>query len=89
MRWQPYGPPHVVLDPVMVATSGARLLEPDALDALRTRLLPLASLLTPNIPEAELLLGRTITDATAARARAARTAGRRRARRAAQGRTPG
>jgi hydroxymethylpyrimidine/phosphomethylpyrimidine kinase len=49
-------PPHVVLDPVMVATSGARLLQPDALDALRTRLLPLATLVTPNIPEAELLL---------------------------------
>ncbi len=57
-----YQPPHVVLDPVMVATSGARLLDPDALDALRTRLLPLASVITPNLPEAELLLGRTIAD---------------------------
>src|SRR3546814_10235959 len=38
-----YRPPHVVVDPVMVATSGARLLEADALDALRTRLLPLRS----------------------------------------------
>jgi len=53
-------PPHVVLDPVMVATSGARLLEEDALEALRTRLLPLATVLTPNLPEAELLLGREI-----------------------------
>jgi hydroxymethylpyrimidine/phosphomethylpyrimidine kinase len=53
-------PPHIVLDPVMVATSGARLLEADALDALRTRLIPLASILTPNIPEAELLLGHRI-----------------------------
>ena len=53
-------PRHVVLDPVMVATSGARLLEPDALDALRGRLLPLASVITPNLPEAELLLGRPI-----------------------------
>ncbi|HEX2828170.1 MAG TPA: bifunctional hydroxymethylpyrimidine kinase/phosphomethylpyrimidine kinase [Burkholderiales bacterium] len=52
----------VVLDPVMVATSGARLLEPDALDALRTRLFPLATILTPNIPEAELLLGKPIND---------------------------
>ena len=59
-------PPHVVLDPVMVATSGARLLEADALDALRTRLLPLADVLTPNIPEAELLLGRAIDDGAAA-----------------------
>jgi len=50
-------PAHIVLDPVMVATSGARLLETAALDALRTRLLPLASLVTPNLPEAELLLG--------------------------------
>ena len=59
-------PAHVVLDPVMVATSGARLLPEDALDALRTRLLPLASVVTPNIPEAELMLGRRIqTDADA------------------------
>src|SRR4249919_3786650 len=44
----------VVLDPVMIASSGARLLEPAALKALRERLLPRAALLTPNIPEAEL-----------------------------------
>jgi hydroxymethylpyrimidine/phosphomethylpyrimidine kinase len=55
-------PSHVVLDPVMVATSGARLLEPDALDALRNRLLPLATLITPNLPEAELLLDARIPD---------------------------
>lgn len=61
-------PRHIVLDPVMVATSGARLLEPSALDALRTRLLPLASVITPNLPEAELLLGRPIADRTAMRA---------------------
>lgn len=59
-------PAHVVLDPVMVATSGARLLADDAHEALRTRLLPLSTLLTPNIPEAEMLLGRTIGDADAA-----------------------
>ncbi len=53
-------PPAIVLDPVMVATSGATLLASGALDALRTRLLPLATLLTPNIPEAEWLLGRVI-----------------------------
>ncbi len=53
-------PAHVVLDPVMVATSGAKLLQDDALQALRTRLLPLASIVTPNIPEAELLLGHPI-----------------------------
>ena len=59
-------PRHVVLDPVMVATSGAKLLRDDALDALRTRLLPLASILTPNIPEAELLAGMRIDDAASA-----------------------
>ena len=61
-------PPRLVVDPVMVATSGARLLEEDALDAMRTRLLPMADLLTPNIPEAELLLGRRIPDAAGAEA---------------------
>ncbi len=65
-RWRP---PHVVLDPVMVATSGAKLLADDALDALRTRLLPLATLVTPNMPEAGLLLGLAIDSAdTAGRA---------------------
>ena len=61
-------PAFVVFDPVMVATSGARLLEADALDALRTRLFPLATIVTPNIPEAELLLGRRIADDAAAEA---------------------
>jgi hydroxymethylpyrimidine/phosphomethylpyrimidine kinase len=55
-----------------VATSGAKLLADDALDALRTRLLPLATLVTPNMPEAGLLLGLAISDAdTAERAIAA------------------
>ncbi|MEO3936956.1 bifunctional hydroxymethylpyrimidine kinase/phosphomethylpyrimidine kinase [Dermatophilaceae bacterium Soc4.6] len=49
-------PAHVVLDPVMVATSGDRLIDDDAVDALR-RLLPLASLITPNLPESAALLG--------------------------------
>ena len=57
-----YRPSFVVLDPVMVATSGAKLLADDALDALRLRLLPLASVITPNLPEAELLLGHPIPD---------------------------
>jgi len=56
-------PTHIVLDPVMVATSGAKLLQDDALHALRTRLLPLASIITPNIPEAELLTGHAIANA--------------------------
>ena len=45
----------VVLDPVMVAESGARLLDPDAEDALRTRLLPRVTVVTPNLPEARAL----------------------------------
>jgi len=54
-------PRQVVLDPVMIASSGARLLDADALDALRTRLLPMATVITPNIPEAELLLEAAIS----------------------------
>jgi hydroxymethylpyrimidine/phosphomethylpyrimidine kinase len=54
-------PDFVVLDPVMVASSGACLLEPAALWALQARLIPMASVLTPNIPEAELLLDHPIS----------------------------
>ena len=46
----------IVLDPVMVATSGDRLLAPDAVEALRTKLMPLAVVVTPNLPEAAALL---------------------------------
>lgn len=49
-----------VFDPVMVATSGARLLQDDAVAILKSRLLPLATLVTPNLPEAEVLTGRTL-----------------------------
>jgi hydroxymethylpyrimidine/phosphomethylpyrimidine kinase len=52
-RWTPK---HVVLDPVMVATSGDRLLSADAVSALRERLVPKATLITPNLPEAAALL---------------------------------
>jgi hydroxymethylpyrimidine/phosphomethylpyrimidine kinase len=51
----------------MVATSGARLLADDAVRALRMRLMPLASVLTPNLPEAEVLLGHAIPDVAAMR----------------------
>jgi hydroxymethylpyrimidine/phosphomethylpyrimidine kinase len=51
----------VVLDPVMIAKGGDRLLEPEAVDALRQDLLPLAQIVTPNIPEAEVLSGRRIS----------------------------
>lgn len=53
-------PPVVVLDPVMVATSGDRLLTADAARALRDRLLPLVDLVTPNLPEAAVLLGEDV-----------------------------
>lgn len=56
----------VVVDPVMVAKGGARLLDDDAVAAVLRDLLPLAALLTPNIPEAEALLGRAIADHAAA-----------------------
>ncbi len=51
----------VVLDPVMVAQSGDKLLKDDAVAALKEELIPLAHLITPNLPEAEVLLGRAIT----------------------------
>jgi hydroxymethylpyrimidine/phosphomethylpyrimidine kinase len=50
-------PPNVVLDPVIAATSGRRLLAPEAIEALRTQLLPRALVVTPNLPEAAALLG--------------------------------
>ncbi len=56
-RWSPK---HVVLDPVMVATSGDRLLAADAVDALRTKLIPLACIITPNLPEAAALLDQPV-----------------------------
>jgi hydroxymethylpyrimidine/phosphomethylpyrimidine kinase len=53
-------PAWVVVDPVMIATSGSRLLDEDAVDALIHELIPLADVLTPNLPEAEALLGRSL-----------------------------
>ena len=53
--------PHVVLDPVMVAKGGDRLLDRDAVDAIRTELLPRAHVVTPNVPEAEVLAGMRVT----------------------------
>ena len=58
-----YGARNIVVDPVMVATSGSRLISEDAVGALCEHLLPLATVLTPNIPEAELLSGMEIKDA--------------------------
>jgi len=62
-RWSPK---HVVFDPVMVATSGDRLLAAEAVDALRTKLIPLAALITPNLPEAASLLDETVAEGEAA-----------------------
>lgn len=58
-----YGARHVVLDPVMVATSGSRLLRAEAVEKMRKELFPLAEVITPNIPEAEVLTGMEIKDA--------------------------
>lgn len=58
-----YQPKNIVIDPVMVATSGARLIAEDAVAVLKRELFPLADVLTPNIPEAEVLLGSSIETA--------------------------
>jgi len=62
----------LVVDPVMVAKSGDTLLRPDALDALRTWILPLAAVVTPNAPEAAVLAGIEVTDGVTAREAARR-----------------
>ena len=56
-----YKAANIVVDPVMVATSGARLISEDAIETLKEKLLPLATVITPNIPEAEVLSDMTIT----------------------------
>ena len=55
-----YHAKNIVVDPVMVATSGAKLISDDAIGTLKTKLLPLATVITPNIPEAEVLSGMEI-----------------------------
>jgi hydroxymethylpyrimidine/phosphomethylpyrimidine kinase len=62
--------PPLVVDPVMVATSGARLLKPEAIKVLCDRMLPLATLVTPNLQEAEILTRQTITSVEDLRAAA-------------------
>ena len=57
-----YGVRNVVFDPVMVATSGDPLLQREAIETLRDELVPHVRVITPNIPEAEILLGRPIAD---------------------------
>ncbi len=58
-----YQASNIVVDPVMVATSGAKLMEDQAVSTLKSELLPLATLITPNIPEAQILSGLTIETA--------------------------
>ena len=59
-KLEEYKAGNIVVDPVMVATSGAKLICDEAVDALKKRLLPIATVLTPNIPEAEVLSGMEI-----------------------------
>lgn len=54
-KLQEYKAANIVVDPVMVATSGAKLISDDAIETLKKELLPLATVITPNIPEAEVL----------------------------------
>ena len=63
---QRWAPRHVVLDPVMVATSGDRLLAAEAVDALKAMLFPRASLITPNLPETAALLNEPVAESEAA-----------------------
>ena len=62
-KLEQYKAKNIVVDPVMVATSGARLISEDATDTLKQKLFPLATVLTPNIPEAEVLTGMKIKSA--------------------------
>ncbi|MBO5266191.1 MAG: bifunctional hydroxymethylpyrimidine kinase/phosphomethylpyrimidine kinase [Ruminiclostridium sp.] len=59
-----YKAKNIVVDPVMIATSGARLISENAVDMLKNRLFPIATLVTPNIPEAEAVSGMKIADKT-------------------------
>lgn len=67
---------NIVLDPVMVATSGDALLLPEAVATLRDELVPMATVITPNLPEAEMLLGRKIEPSREEFEKAARQLGR-------------
>ncbi|MFZ5875548.1 MAG: bifunctional hydroxymethylpyrimidine kinase/phosphomethylpyrimidine kinase [Nitrospirota bacterium] len=69
-RLRKHGAPRLVVDPVMVSSTGVRLLEPDAVTALIRDLMPLAEVVTPNVPEAEALTGMSIATIDDARAAA-------------------
>lgn len=75
-KLEEYGAVNIVVDPVMVATSGAKLTDSGAVEALKERLLPMAAVLTPNIPETKVLAGteiRTEEDMIAGAARISET----------------
>lgn len=61
-KLQQYEGKNIVIDPVMISTSGSRLLNEDAMEALCSRLLPMGTVITPNIPEAEALWGQPVTN---------------------------
>lgn len=71
-RLEAWGPKHLVVDPVMISKSGAPLLQSDAIESLTKELLPKATIVTPNVPEAEVLAKRRIATADDVR-EAART----------------
>jgi hydroxymethylpyrimidine/phosphomethylpyrimidine kinase len=75
-RLEAWGVDRIVVDPVMVAKGGHPLLQESAVSALQERLLPLAMVVTPNIPEAEILAGLTIDSPASAREAAKRIAAR-------------
>lgn len=66
-RLEAWGIPFLVVDPVMVSKSGVTLLQANAIDALKDDLLPRATIVTPNVPEAEILSGRSIANLDDAR----------------------
>ncbi len=84
-----YGAKNIVLDPVMVAQSGDKLLQDEAVAALKQHLIPLADLITPNLPEASVLLDREILTEDDGRCRGRGPGGPGRGQRAHQGRPPG
>lgn len=55
LEYYPHQRPYIVLDPIMLSTSGTRLMSPDCIDYVRTNLFPLCTLVTPNLPESQLL----------------------------------
>ena len=81
-------PPHYVLDPVMISKTGFPLLRPEAVSALSELLLPLATLVTPNVHEAQALTGLEVRDAGPGGGGGPQAGGGGRARRAGQGRAP-